>query len=193
MAESRLHYLEEEMEKLDKVCESTLEYLEELICGSVESDPQTILTVAKTFGEIVDAKKDMAEKCYHITLIEAMEEHEDEYGETWDEKGIKYYPRMRRYHDGMMPEVYRDRDLEHGRMYYTEPHDMTDSRYEMSKRNYEEHKQMNPNDTAGSMAMLETFMRSIDDGMGDIAPMMNQNEKAMAKDKLMRSLNKHFA
>lgn len=207
--------IEMELKPYETMCDESTEYLRSLITGGECADANTILTVAKVVGEIVDIKKDIVDMCYKKQIIEAMEENAEDYGETWNEDGPmpkKYYTRMRDsrgrymrrgYEDGMMPEIYRDRDMDRmdGKMYYTENGSMNNmsrngnngsSRYEMAKRNYEEHKQMNPSDNQGGMAKLEALLKSIDEGMEEIAPMMNQNEKAMAKDKMTRSLNKHF-
>lgn len=218
MSESvKVKEIEMELKPYETMCDEATEYLRTLITGGECADPQTILAVAKTVGEIVDVKKDIVEMCYKKQIIEAMEENAEDFGETWNEDGPmakKYYPRMRDsrgrymsrrgYDEMMLPETYRrDMDIENGRMYSMENESdgiehkkyyggMGNSNYEMSKRSYEEHKQMNPTDNSGNMAKLEVFLKSIDEGMEDIAPMMNQNEKAMAKDKMMRSLNRYF-
>lgn len=171
----KIKELEKEMEELKKVCDQTFDYLEHLITGSENADPQTILTVAKTFGEIVDAKKDMAEKCYYMTLIEAMEENADEYGVTWNEDGPmerKYYrgqPRdsrgrymsKRGYDEMFMPEMYRDRDMDResmDRMYYSNlgsgnsgrgsQSDGREGRSGRSRRGYMESKDMHKGNSA---------------------------------------------
>lgn len=134
MSESvKVKEIEMELKPYETMCEQTTEYLRSLICGSEEADAQTILSVAKTLGEIVDVKKDIVEMCYKKQIVEAMEGKEDEYGETWDEDGLiegkRYYPRMRDsrgrfvsrrgYRDyRMMPDMDRDMDLSMGRMYY---------------------------------------------------------------------------
>lgn len=102
---------------------------------------------AKEVGEVVDAIKDLCEAKHYIveamyktTIGTAMEENADDYGETWDEDGKRFYrrrdskgrfmysesmpradyrmtPEMYREHD---PRYYRDMDRKEGRMYYTE-------------------------------------------------------------------------
>lgn len=133
MSESvKVKEIEMELKPYETMCEQTTEYLRSLICGSEEADAQTILSVAKTLGEITDVKKDIVEMCYKKQIVEAMEGKEDEYGETWDEDGLidgrRYYPRprdsrgrfvRRGYRDyRMMPDMDRDMDLTMGRMYY---------------------------------------------------------------------------
>lgn len=134
MSESvKVKEIEMELKPYETMCEQTTEYLRSLICGSEEADAQTILSVAKTLGEIVDVKKDIVEMCYKKQIVEAMEENADEYGETCNEDGLidgrRYYTRprdsrgrfvsRRGYRDyRMMPDMDRDMDLSMGRMYY---------------------------------------------------------------------------
>lgn len=78
-----------ELKPYEEICEKTTEHLKELIMSSEEEDPQEILSVAKTLGEIVDVKKDIVEMCYKKQILEAMEE--SEYGVDYDEDGRLYY------------------------------------------------------------------------------------------------------
>ena len=161
--------IEMELKPYETMCEQTTECLRSLITGGEDADPNMILAIAKTLGEIVDVKKDIVEMCYKKQIIEAMEENADEYGETWDEEGPvrKYYPRMRdsrgrfmsrRGYEEMMPDyrgMERDMDMDMGRMYYsgsmsnrTMPdmggmsRDRREGNSGMMRRNYMETKEM---------------------------------------------------
>ncbi|MCQ2771183.1 MAG: hypothetical protein MJ236_05235 [Clostridia bacterium] len=83
--------VEMELKPFETMCDATTEHLRTMITGSCEATADEILTVAKALGEIVDIKKDIVEMCYKKQIMTAMEEHEDEYGETWDEDGVMYY------------------------------------------------------------------------------------------------------
>lgn len=126
--------VEMELKPLEKMCDEVQDKLEEMIKSNEEIAPETVLAVAKTFGEIVDAKKDIVEMCYKKQIMEAMED--SEYGEDYDEEG----PVMRRGYKGqrrdskgrymytmtpdmyrnMSPEYLRDMDRKSGMMYYTD-------------------------------------------------------------------------
>lgn len=129
--------VEMELKPLEKMCDEVQDKLEEMIKSSEEVAPETVLAVAKTFGEIVDAKKDIVEMCYKKQIMEAMEDAD--YGEDYDEdgvlmrKGYKGQPRRangqfmsRRYtmtpemYHNNSPEYYRDMDRKNGIMYYTD-------------------------------------------------------------------------
>lgn len=87
--------VEMELKPFETMCDATTEHLRTMITGSCEASADEILTVAKALGEIVDIKKDIVEMCYKKQIMTAMEEHEDEYGETWDEEGVMYYSQPR--------------------------------------------------------------------------------------------------
>lgn len=112
--------IELELKPLESVCDNTLECLKNMVSGSECHSPEEVLAVAKTFGEIVDAKKDIVEMCYKKQILEAMEE--SEYGEDYDENGRRFYrnqprdsrgrymSRGRRGYDEKMPMPYDDDD-----------------------------------------------------------------------------------
>lgn len=203
--------IEMELKPLEQVCNDTLEYLKHLISGAEEVDPQTILAVAKTFGEIVDAKKDIVEMCYKKQIVEAMEENADEYGETWDEEGPKRYYQRRdsrgRYMSSrgysepnyrMMPE--RDMDRNMGKMYYTETsasrgaRDAREGNSGMMRRQYMETKQMHnsntPEDTNANMQSLEEYTTSLTHDVMDMIRDMTPSEKNMLKTKMQTLASK---
>lgn len=80
--------IEMELKPYETMCEQTTEHLKQMITGSGDFAAEEILSVAKTLGEITDIKKDIVEMCYKKYILKAMEENEDDYGETWNEDGL---------------------------------------------------------------------------------------------------------
>lgn len=149
--------IEMELKPYETMCEQTTEHLKQMITGSGDFAAEEILSVAKTLGEITDIKKDIVEMCYKKYILKAMEENEDDYGETWNEDGLmrKGYRgylrdskgRFRRGYDPVYmmdaemykkdtPEHYRDMDRNQGKMYYTEATNMSNGSRNM--RDYRE-------------------------------------------------------
>ena len=199
---------------------------------------------AKEVGEVVDAIKDLCEAKHYIveamyktTIGTAMEENADDYGETWDENGKRFYRRrdskgrfmysepMSRPDYRMTPEMYhekdakyyRDMDREKGRLYYDEamtgngnsmanmrnytPGDytgignnaITDSRYEMAKRNYTETKAMhNSNNEADNIKNAQEggkWADVITEEIKSYIPDMKPQERATFKAKITSIAN----
>ena len=171
-------------------------------------------------GKVIDMIKDLAEAMYYRTLTKTMDESEDEeilkmfdrYGR--DKRFYDHY----RYEDGrfapkgrgtyrrnydepmwhMTPEMYRDMDREpYGRMYYTEPthmHDSREGKSGMSRRTYmdtrDAHKANTQQDKEAKMHDLETYMRELSDDLTELIADMIPEEKNLAKSKLSTLVSK---
>jgi hypothetical protein len=171
-------------------------------------------------GKVIDMIKDLAEAMYYRTLAKTMDESEDEeilkmfdrYGR--DKRFYDHY----RYEDGrfapkgrgtyrrnydepmwhMTPEMYRDMDREpYGRMYYTEPthmHDSREGKSGMSRRTYmntrDAHKANTQQDKEAKMHDLETYMRELSDDLTELIAGMIPEEKNLAKSKLSTLVSK---
>lgn len=171
-------------------------------------------------GKVIDMIKDLAEAMYYRTLTKTMDESEDEeilkmfdrYGR--DKRFYDHY----RYEDGrfapkgrgtyrrnydepmwhMTPEMYRDMDREqYGRMYYTEPthmHDSREGKSGMSRRTYmdtrDAHKSNTQQDKEAKMHDLEAYMRELSDDLTELIADMIPEEKNLAKSKLSTLVSK---
>lgn len=171
-------------------------------------------------GKVIDMIKDLAEAMYYRTLTKTMDESEDEeilkmfdrYGR--DKRFYDHY----RYEDGrfapkgrgtyrrnydepmwhMTPEMYRDMDREpYGRMYYTEPthmHDSREGKSGMSRRTYmdtrDAHKANTQQDKEAKMHDLEAYMRELSDDLTELIADMIPEEKNLAKSKLSTLVSK---
>lgn len=171
-------------------------------------------------GKVIDMIKDLAEAMYYRTLTKSMDESEDEeilkmfdrYGR--DKRFYDHY----RYEDGrfapkgrgtyrrnydepmwhMTPEMYRDMDREpYGRMYYTEPthmHDSREGKSGMSRRTYmdtrDAHKANTQQDKEAKMHDLEAYMRELSDDLTELIADMIPEEKNLAKSKLSTLVSK---
>ena len=171
-------------------------------------------------GKVIDMIKDLAEAMYYRTLTKDMDESEDEeilkmfdrYGR--DKRFYDHY----RYEDGrfapkgkgtyrrnydepmwhMTPEMYRDMDREpYGRMYYTEPthmHDSREGKSGMSRRMYmdtrDAHKANTQQDKEAKMHDLEAYMRELSDDLTELIADMIPEEKNLAKSKLSTLVSK---
>ena len=171
-------------------------------------------------GKVIDMIKDLAEAMYYRTLAKTMDESEDEeilkmfdrYGR--DNRFYDHY----RYEDGrfapkgrgtyrrnydepiwhMTPEMYRDMDREpYGRMYYTEPthmHDSREGKSGMSRRTYmdtrDAHKANTQQDKEAKMHDLEAYMRELSDDLTELIADMIPEEKNLAKSKLSTLVSK---
>lgn len=171
-------------------------------------------------GKVIDMIKDLAEAMYYRTLTKTMDESEDEeilkmfdrYGR--DKRFYDHY----RYEDGrfapkgrgtyrrnydepmwhMTPEMYRDMDREpYGRMYYTEPthmHDSREGKSGISRRTYmdtrDAHKANTQQDKEAKMHDLETYMRELSDDLTELIAGMIPEEKNLAKSKLSTLVSK---
>lgn len=158
--------IELELKPLESVCDNTLECLKNMVSGSECHSPEEVLAVAKTFGEIVDAKKDIVEMCYKKQILEAMEE--SEYGEDYDENGRRFYRNQ--------PRDSRGRYMSRGRRGYDEKMPMQyddDDYYRMTAKDYRMH--------------APEYYRNMDYNMGK----MYYTEPAMGSNKNMSTDNRN--
>lgn len=102
------------MEKLKNLKERLMHCVESQVYGNLEQ------VDTKELGEAVDMIKDISEAMYYCSIVEAMEEAEEEKEKMEDAEKYyppihypKYYPPVTYY-----PEQYRDMDRNMGRMYY---------------------------------------------------------------------------
>ena len=105
---------------------SMIEKLSE--CAKCELDKGIESIDTKEMGEVAEIIKELCEAEYYAKVSKAMDEHDfDNAEEIMDEgrRGYRGQPRdsrgryMRRGYQKMMPEYYRDMDMDEGRMYYT--------------------------------------------------------------------------
>lgn len=231
--------VKEAIKPIEEICEKLTECTKSELAKGIEN------VDAKEMGEVVDMIKDLSEAKHYIveamyktTIGTAMEENADDYGETWDENGKRFYrrrdskgrfmysepmyyepnyrmtPEMYREHE---PKYYRDMDRKDGRMYYSEgmtgngnsmsnmrnytPADytgignnaITDSRYEMAKRNYTESKaKHNSNNEADNVKNAQEAGKWIDEIAAEVKemiPEMKPQEKSTIKAKLLGLAN----
>ena len=97
-------------------------------CAKCELDKGIEKIDTKEMGEVAEIIKELCEAEYYAKVSKAMDEHDfDNAEEIMDEgrRGYRGQPRdsrgryMRRGYHKMMPEYYRDMDMDEGRMYYT--------------------------------------------------------------------------
>lgn len=97
-------------------------------CAKCELDKGIESIDTKEMGEVAEIIKELCEAEYYAKVSKAMDEHDfDNAEEIMDEgrRGYRGQPRdsrgryMRRGYQKMMPEYYRDMDMDDGRMYYT--------------------------------------------------------------------------
>ena len=171
-------------------------------------------------GKVIDMIKDLAEAMYYRTLAKTMDESEDEeilkmfdrYGrdkrfyDHYRYENGRFAPKgrgtYRRNYDEpmwhMTPEMYRDMDREpYGRMYYTEPthmHDSREGKSGMSRRTYmntrDAHKANTQQDKEAKMHDLEAYMRELSDDLTELIADMIPEEKNLAKSKLSTLVSK---
>ena len=105
---------------------SMIEKLSE--CTKCELDKGIESIDTKEMGEVAEIIKELCEAEYYAKVSKAMDEHDfDNAEEIMDEgrRGYRGQPRdsrgryMRRGYQKMIPEYYRDMDMDDGRMYYT--------------------------------------------------------------------------
>ena len=105
---------------------SMIEKLSE--CAKCELDKGIESIDTKEMGEVAEIIKELCEAEYYAKISKAMDEYDFEDAEEIMDDGRRGYrgqPRdsrgryMRRGYQKMMPEYYRDMDMDDGRMYYT--------------------------------------------------------------------------
>lgn len=137
--------VEEAIKPLGELCDK----LVKMATTELEQNPQQVDThemyeVVDMIKDLCEAKKEVTECMYKQQIMVAMDEHKDEYGETWDEEGKKFYRGQPRNEMGQFkydgkpnrkgygemipldvdtyrntdPKTLRDMDRHMGRMYY---------------------------------------------------------------------------
>lgn len=204
MAETKIEMkVDEEVKALKELCDKFVKMtMAELDKGIENISTHEMYEVADIIKDLAEAKKDTVEACYKKYILGAMENHEDEYDETWDEEGVKYYPMrskvtgryIKRYPE---PEVHmpmsdRDMDMSKGKMYYTEPmtQDYREGKTGKMRKMYMESKQMH-NDTSANMNNLEKWVKTFITELKDkeVWDKMTQPEKNMTKQLLQTAIN----
>ena len=189
-------------------------------CAKCELDKGIESIDTKEMGEVAEIIKELCEAEYYAKVSKAMDEHDfDNAEEIMDEgrRGYRGQPRdsrgryMRRGYQKMMPEYYRDMDMDDGRMYYTSGsssmgsssgnsmgyndgmRDMREGRNGQSRRGYVETKEMHKgNSEEDKMAKkreLDKWMNDIGSDVKELVHDMTPEEKTMAKTKLTNLAN----
>lgn len=198
------------MEKLKSLKERLMHCVETQIYGNLEQ------VDAKELGEVVDMIKDISEAMYYCSIVEAMEEAEEEKEKM--EGTEKYYPPVHypKYYPPVTyyPEQYRDMDRDMGRMYYDggrttyaqsggqgsggnrgyqeypmEMRDVREGRSPMSRKNYMEAKEMH-HDKAVQMKELEAYLKELSHDVTEMVADATPEEKTMLQQKLTMLANK---
>lgn len=149
--------------------------------------------------------KNIAQYDYHYKIIEAMEEAE--YGEDYDYKGRKFYPRMRDsqgrfmrgYEEPMranmhMPEdmnmsrnMDRDMDRYTNRRMYTEP--MAESKLDKALKAYKDARTNHPNDRTMSQEKINRVMDEVVAMVHELEPHFDNAEKTIVRTKFTNMAN----
>lgn len=192
---------------------SMIEKLSE--CAKCELDKGIESIDTKEMGEVAEIIKELCEAEYYAKVSKAMDEHDfDNAEEIMDEgrRGYRGQPRdsrgryMRRGYQKMMPEYYRDMDMDDGRMYYTSGSSMGSSsgnsmgyndgmmrdsregRNGQSRRGYVETKEMHKGNTEeDKMAKkreLDKWMSDFSSDVKELVGDMTAEEKTLLKTRL---------
>ena len=202
---------------------SMIEKLSE--CAKCELDKGIESIDTKEMGEVAEIIKELCEAEYYAKVSKAMDEHDfDNAEEIMDEgrRGYRGQPRdsrgryMRRGYQKMMPEYYRDMDMDDGRMYYTSANasqgsqggssvgsssgnsmgyndgmmrDMREGRSGQSRRSYMETKEMHKGNTQQDKDMkLKELDKYMNELSSDISEMIHDSSNE-EKTMLKQKLN----
>lgn len=92
--------IEEEIKPLKELCEKMVKKVSAEVEKGLENiETHELYEVADIIKDLAEAKKFTVEACYKTYILGAMEKHEDEYGDTWDEEGA-FDEKGRRYYNG---------------------------------------------------------------------------------------------
>ena len=190
-------------------------------CAKCELDKGIESIDTKEMGEVAEIIKELCEAEYYAKVSKAMDEHDfDNAEEIMDEgrRGYRGQPRdsrgryMRRGYQKMMPEYYRDMDMDEGRMYYTSGsssmggssmgsssgnsmgyndgmmRDMREGRSGQSRRSYMETKETHKGNTQQDKDMklkeLDKYMNELSSDISEMIHDSSNEEKTMLKQKL---------
>lgn len=195
---------------------SMIEKLSE--CTKCELDKGIESIDTKEMGEVAEIIKELCEAEYYAKISKAMDEYDFEDAEEIMDEGRRGYrgqPRdsrgryMRRSYQKMMPEYYRDMDMDEGRMYYTSGssmgsssgmssgssmgysngmRDMREGRSGQSRRSYMETKEMHKGNTQQDkdvkLKELDKYMNELSSDISEMIQDSSNEEKTMLKQKL---------
>lgn len=210
--------VKEAIKPIEEICEMLTTCTKaELSKGSENADTKEVGEVVDMIKDLCEAKHFVVDAMYKIVIATAMEENADTYGEEWDEEGLKHYRRRdskgRFMYSPRIPETYRPmmyyREMDGNRMHtgidegmtrnyeagdYTGMgNNMTNSRYENSRRNYTENKKMRNGNTEtenNQNAMdVGRIFDIIKEDLKELLPDMKQAEKNTARAKTSEILN----
>lgn len=176
--------IEKEIELETKDYKHLMETLLSKINNNIENGNSDELKCAcEMLEKVADAKLDCIKGVYHIVLMDAMLNPENQYGLDWNEKGPMkkgYNPYMRKgYEDGMMPEVmnYRDEMVNMPNRGYSDNayNSSNNSQYDRAKRGYQEIK---------DMSSLNRIFDIIEEDMKELKPTMSSQDKQTAHQRL---------
>lgn len=157
-----------------------LKKLEDILIDAVHEEMSDLEKVdAKELGEVIDMIKDIEEAMYYCSIVEAMEEaQENRHGYT------PYLNYIDPYLKG------RDVEWKKGKMYYGERghmpmeiHDSREGKSPMSRRGYMEAKEMHK-DKHTQMQELEKYMQELSDDIIEMIMDATPDEKAVLQQKL---------
>ena len=194
-------------------------------CAKCELDKGIESIDTKEMGEVAEIIKELCEAEYYAKVSKAMDEHDfDNAEEIMDEgrRGYRGQPRdsrgryMRRGYQKMIPEYYRDMDMDDGRMYYTSANasqgsqggssmgsssgnsmgyndgmmrDMREGRSGQSRRSYMETKEMHKGNTQQDKDMkLKELDKYMNELSSDISEMIHDSSNE-EKTMLKQKLN----
>lgn len=148
------------------------------------------------FSKVIDSIKDLSEAEYYAKISKAMEESEEEsrrYYDEWRYKDGRFAPKghgRRGYEErwDMTPELYRDMDMNDGRMYTPRKHYTEECQYEKAMKKYKETRSKH---NGGTQEDIDAKLRELESYMGELAHDvvgligdMTPEERTMTKAKL---------
>ena len=170
------------MERLKNIKNSLISCVESQMGDLRNADAQEL-------GEVIDMVKDMEEAIYYCTITKAMEENKEE--EKYRKHYGEYLPREVYYPS----EWDRDVDKTFGRMYFTDPSQLTRSSYPsefrdvregrspISRKMYMESKEMHKG-TPQQMKELEKYIQELSQDIVEMIKDATPEEKVMLQQKL---------
>lgn len=218
MADTKIEMkIEEEIKPLKELCEKLVKMANsELDKGAENIETHELYEVADIIKDFTEAKKNTVEACYKTYILKAMEENEDDYGETWDENGRMNYRGQRRDSQGrfmssrgrggrgyveppymmdmdmynMRPEDLRKMDKMSGVHYYTETSNMNNTNMQNGNIGNSRMERARRNyEEKHDMASWEELLDAIKEEIEKQKPHMDANQKNMAKSKLTNLVN----
>lgn len=186
--------IEKEIELETKDYKHLIDTLLSKINNNIENgNSEELKCACEMLEKAADAKLDCIKGVYHIVLMDAMLDPDNQYGENWDEEGPMkkgYRPNMRRGYDGVtwmnddMPDnmnrmMYGGNNM--NRMYdNTMNRNNSDSQYDRAKRGYKETKDINS---------LTRLFDIIEEDVRELKPNMSSSDKQTAHQRLTSLAN----